>query len=104
MDLELLKELCDAPGVPGHEENIRKIVKRELKELSDEIIIDPMGNAIFMINGKSGATILVDAHMDEVGFIVSHVEESGLIRVIPLGGIDGDNYNPLNTLGVVGYT
>lgn len=88
MDLELLKELCDAPGVPGHEENIRKIVKRELKELSDEIIIDPMGNAIFMINGKSGATILVDAHMDEVGFIVSHVEESGSIRVIPLGGID----------------
>ena len=88
MDLELLKELCNAPGVPGCEENVSKIVRRELKEFSDEITIDPMGNIIFMISSNSGPKILVDAHMDEVGFIVSHIEESGLVRVIPLGGVD----------------
>ena len=88
MDLKLLKELCDTPGVPGCEEHISHIVQRELKKFADEIVIDPMGNTLFKINGSGGPKILVDAHMDEVGFIISHIEESGPIRVVPLGGID----------------
>lgn len=88
MDLKLLKELCDCPGVPGCENLVSEIVQRELKNYSEEITTDPMGNVIFKITDNNGPRILVDAHMDEVGFIVSHIEENGIIRVIPLGGID----------------
>ena len=88
MNLKLLKELCDCPGIPGSENLVSKIVRRELKKFSEEIITDPMGNVIFKITDNDGPRILVDANMDEVGFIVSHIEEGGIIRVIPLGGID----------------
>ena len=54
MDLKLLKELCDTPGVPGCEEHISHIVQRELKKFADEVVIDPMGNTLFKINGSGG--------------------------------------------------
>ena len=76
MDLKLLKELCDCPGVPGCENLVSEIVQRELKNYSEEITTDPMGNVIFKITDNNGPRILVDAHMDEVGFIVSHIEEN----------------------------
>ena len=90
MDLELLKELCDTPGVPGLEDEIAKIVQNNILNLCQSHEIDAMGNNIFTVNKKieKAPTILVDAHMDEVGFLVSNIESNGMIRVIALGGID----------------
>ena len=90
MDLELLKELCDTPGVPGLEDKIAKIVQNNILKLCQSHEIDAMGNNIFRVNKKieKSPTILVDAHMDEVGFLVSNIESNGMIRVIALGGID----------------
>ena len=90
MSFELIKELCDTPGVPGVETRISEIVLREIKNLCFTSFKDPMGNLIFQVNKTidNSPTILVDAHMDEVGFLVSHIEENGMLRVIPLGGID----------------
>ena len=90
MDLKLLEELCNTPGVPGLENEISKIVLREIKSLTHAHETDAMGNEIFRVNKEIPGkyTILVDAHMDEVGFLVSHIEDNGMIRVIPLGGID----------------
>ncbi len=90
MDLELLKNLCDTPGVPGVEDEIAKIVFKNISSLCFSHEVDPMGNHIFQVNNKiEGApTILVDAHMDEVGFLVSNIEANGMLRVISLGGID----------------
>ena len=90
MSNELIKELCNTPGVPGCEQEISKIVLREIEDLCIGYLKDPMGNLIFQVNETipKAPTILVDAHMDEVGFIISHIEENGMLRVISLGGID----------------
>ena len=90
MSDNLIKELCDTPGVPGFEQEISKIVLREIENSCFAHLKDPMGNLIFQVNDtiKNAPVILIDAHMDEVGFLVSHIEENGMIRVIPLGGID----------------
>ena len=90
MSFAQIKELCDTPGVPGVETRISEIVLREINNLCFTSYKDPMGNLIFQVNKTidNAPTILVDAHMDEVGFLVSHIEENGMLRVIPLGGID----------------
>lgn len=90
MSNDLIKELCDTPGVPGFEQEISKLVSREMESHCVAHIKDPMGNMIFQVNDTipGGTNVLIDAHMDEVGFIVSHIEDNGMIRVIPLGGID----------------
>ena len=85
-DWKLLMELSDTPGIPGDEGKIREIVLRELKEMADEIKIDPLGNLIIHLKGD-GPKLLIDAHMDEVGFMVSKIDDDGFIRVVPVGGI-----------------
>jgi len=86
--MELLKRLSEADGVPGHEGKIRGIIEEELKGSVDEIKVDPLGNLIAHKKG-SGPAVLIAAHMDEIGFIVKHIEEeSGFIRIHPLGGFD----------------
>jgi len=87
MNWQLLKKLSDTPGLPGTEDKIREILHKELAGLTDEITIDPMGNLIAHIPGD-GPKLMLDAHMDEVGFMVRHIDKAGFLRVIALGGID----------------
>jgi endoglucanase len=87
METKLLKQLCETPGLPGAEEPVKEIIISNLKEFTDEIIKDPLGNVIAHIPGD-GPRLVLDAHMDEVGFMVNHIDQRGFIRVIPLGGID----------------
>ena len=84
----LLKEICEAPGAPGHEQKIREIVYREIESIVDEISTDNMGNVIALKKGKSDKRVMVAAHMDEIGFMVKHVDENGFLRFFPLGGFD----------------
>ena len=83
MNHDLIKELCDTPGVPGCEDAISSIVLREIEDLCVAYLKDPMGNLIFQVNDTipEAPTILIDAHMDEVGFIVSHIEDLSLIHI-----------------------
>ena len=87
MDFALLKKLTETPGVPGRENLIREILTAELTPHGAEIRTDRMGNLIAHLPGK-GPKVALAAHMDEVGFMVSKIEEEGFIRVVPLGGID----------------
>lgn len=87
LDISLFEELSAAPGVSGREEAIRTIVKRELEPLVDEVSVDPMGNVIGVRRGDGGPTAMLAAHMDEVGFLVKHIDEKGWLRVHPVGGI-----------------
>ncbi len=87
MDIELLKALCEAPGLPGYEEPVKEIVKEVFAEFTDEITEDPLGNIIAHVPGK-GPRLVLDAHTDEVGFMVNHIDERGFVRVTPLGGMD----------------
>ena len=84
--MKLLKELCEASGVPGREQPIIDIMVRELKKSSDEVKTDEMGNVIGFKKGTTSFKIMLAGHMDEIGFIVSHIDKDGFIRFAPRGG------------------
>ncbi len=89
LNLALLKELSEAAGVPGREEAVREIVLRELTPLADEVRTDALGNVIARFRGGSGPKVMLAAHMDEIGFLVKHVDEkTGFVRLDPVGGFD----------------
>jgi endoglucanase len=104
MNTELLKQLTEAHGVPGQEDAIRAIVKRELESFC-EVSVDAMGNLIALKRGTASAPeprragarqpkstrpkrIMLAAHMDEIGFIVRYIDDKGFLRLQPLGGWD----------------
>ncbi len=90
MNWSLLKTLTEAHGIPGQEDNIRAIVKAELGPICD-IEVDYMGNVIATkkaTKGPGGRKVMVAAHMDEIGFIVKHIDDKGFLRIHPLGGWD----------------
>lgn len=84
-----LERLSALNGPSGSEDSVREFLTTELKPLCDEVYTDAMGNLIAVkYCGKSGAKkLLLDAHMDEIGFIVTGIE-NGFLRFAPLGGID----------------
>lgn len=99
--LALLERLSEAFGPSGHEDEVRDILVDVVKPLVDEIKTDRMGNLIATRRGRREDVLLLDAHMDEVGFLVSYVEESGFLRLSPLGGWD-DRILPAHAITVEG--
>jgi endoglucanase len=93
MNLPLLKSLSEAPGVPGREERVRKIIERECAGLFTSVSTDPMGNLIAIRDAKTSAAkrVLIACHMDEIGFYVRHVDDKGFVRVQNAGGFDTRN-------------
>ena len=83
----LLEKLCTATGPSGYEGDVRNLIKEELKGYVDEIKIDRMGNIIAHKRGN-GKKVIIDAHMDEVGFIITGYNEDGTLRFDCLGGIN----------------
>jgi endoglucanase len=86
--IELLEQLSNAFGPSGHEDDVRDLLVDITKPLVDELRVDRVGNVVATRRGKREDVVLLDAHMDEVGFLVSFVEESGFVRLHPLGGWD----------------
>ena len=87
VDLELIKKLVSTPGISGREERIRAVVMEELKELVESVSVDDLGNLVGMRNG-TGPKIMLSAHMDSIGFLVSHIDDKGFLRISPVGGFD----------------
>lgn len=88
MNVKLLNEICTTPGAPGFEKRVRDLVLKEIKGLLDEVEIDNMGNIYAIKRGTGDKKIMVGAHMDEIGFIVTHIDDNGFIRFHTLGGFD----------------
>lgn len=89
IDTQLLARICKAPGPPGFEKEIRALVLAELEGLADDVRVDNMGNVIALKRGRSSQKkTMAAAHMDEIGFIVTHVDDKGFIRFNPVGGFD----------------
>ncbi|MDQ3048106.1 MAG: M42 family metallopeptidase [Bacteroidota bacterium] len=88
LNINLLKEICEVAGAPGHEQRVREIVLREVNRLADKVSIDNMGNVTAFKKGKKDKKVMIAAHMDEIGFIVTHIDDYGFLRFIPLGGFD----------------
>jgi len=92
--MNLLKKLCETPGISGYEERIQKVIKEELEKITDEVTIDKLGNVIGIkkakkLSGKPAPKkVMIAAHMDEIGFMVSFIDKEGFIRFAPVGGFD----------------
>lgn len=106
LNIDLLKRLCETPGVPGREERVRALIEQEVKGLFDEVTTDALGSLLCRRDprGKGGAKggrakarptpptrVMLLCHMDEIGFYVSHVDDKGFIYVNAAGGFDTRN-------------
>jgi tetrahedral aminopeptidase len=88
VNVTLLKQICETPGAPGYEKRIRDLVISLVTPLVDEVKADNLGNVIAIKKAKQnheGNRVMVAAHMDEIGFIVTHIDDKG-IRAIPYLG------------------
>ncbi|WP_280769963.1 M42 family metallopeptidase [Salipaludibacillus daqingensis] len=84
---KMFETLTQLPGAPGFEHEVRAYVKKELEKYSDEVIQDRLGGVFGIKRGDSqGPKVMVAGHMDEVGFMVTSIDEKGLIRFQTLGG------------------
>lgn len=88
INYELLSEICRIPGAPGFEKRIRDYVHDLVKPHASETNIDRMGNLIAVKKGKSNEKVIIAAHLDEIGFIVTHIDANGFLRFHTLGGFD----------------
>lgn len=87
--LNLLKSICEVAGAPGFEQRIRNLIIKEVSPLVDQVSTDNMGNVTAYIKGKdSSKKVMITAHMDEIGFIVTHIDDNGFVRFHTLGGFD----------------
>lgn len=88
MDIKLLAKLCAIPGAPGFEHQVREFVKQQVHDLVDTLETDAMGNLYALKKGTAQKSVMVAAHMDEIGFMVKHIDDKGFIRFHTLGGFD----------------
>lgn len=92
INVDLLNEICTAPGAPGYEKVIRNRIIAEVRDLVDDLEVDNMGNVFAIKRAKAGVEqpqkVMVAAHMDEIGFMVTHIDDNGFVRFTTLGGFD----------------
>lgn len=86
MNKQFLEDLCQANAIASNEGQVRKVLRDYCGEHCDSIRSDGLGSLIFTQEGQ-GPTVMVAAHMDEVGFMVRAISESGLITVMPIGNV-----------------
>ncbi len=94
---ELVQRLTETYGPSGHEQRIRALIQEEIKGAADEVRVDALGNLIARKKG-TGATprkkVMLAAHMDEIGVMVTHIDEKGFLRFASIGGV-----LPINLVG-----
>lgn len=102
--MKLLEELTQTPGVPGREHRIRELIRKRCRGLFDQMKVDTMGSLIGIRKARPGGVkhqrggskakppcVMIAAHMDQIGFMVSHVNDAGFLRVQAVGGFDTRN-------------
>lgn len=92
MNKAFLYTLLDSMSVSGHEISLQKKVIAEMKPYADEIRTDYTGNVISILNPEAPFKVMLAAHIDEIGLIVTHIQEDGLLRVAKSGGIYARTY------------
>jgi putative aminopeptidase FrvX len=87
LDTKLFEKLVTTAGISGREERIREAVKDELAAVVDDVRVDRLGNVIGVRKGKP-PRVMLSAHMDTIGFLVSNIDDDGFLRISPVGGFD----------------
>lgn len=88
INVPLLKDICEVAGAPGFENRVRSLVLKEIEGLVDEVSIDNMGNVVAIKKGNAPKKVMAAAHMDEIGFVVTHITDEGFLKFHTLGGFD----------------
>lgn len=94
VDIKLLKDLCNADGIASNEQEIRDIL---VKDINGEVSFDGIGSMI--VNHKGiGPKLMFCAHMDEVGFMVRHISDIGMLHLMQIGGVkdSAKSFQPVN--------
>ncbi len=96
LTMDLMRRLTETPGGPGDETAVRDIIARAIHPYVDELTVDNMGNLIAIKRGQgvSNQQVVVAAHMDEVAFMITHIDSDGFLHIAPSGGV-----NPRTLLG-----
>lgn len=85
--LSMLKELTDAKGIAGNEREVREVMKKYIEPFAEEVTTDGLGSLIAKKTGDAnGPKIMVAGHLDEVGFMVTRIDDKGFIRFQTVGG------------------
>ncbi len=85
--LKMLKELTDANGIPGNEKEPREVMRKYIEPFSDEVTTDNLGSLIAIKKGSAeGPKIMVAGHLDEIGFMVTSIDDKGFVRFQTVGG------------------
>jgi endoglucanase len=107
---ELIKELVETYGPSGQESRVRALIEGRVRDKADEMRIDVMGNLIALKKGTgNGKRVMIAAHMDEIGLIVTHVDKKGFLRfgrvggVLPMTLVGGRVRFANGTTGVIGW-
>ena len=87
-NMETLRELCLLFGPSGCEDDVREFIKEKVAHICDELYVDRLGNLITKIKGRGDQKIMISAHMDEVGFMINEITDTGYLKFDTLGGID----------------
>lgn len=113
INYNVLERLCSLNGVSGNEDDVRDLIIDEIKEYVDDYKVDLMGNLIVYKKGKNKAQtkLLLSAHMDEVGFIITNITNEGFLKFATVGGIEKSVLGGINVVigkdninGVIGST
>ena len=88
--MKIYQDLVNLNGISGFEKQVRHYMKTELAKYADEVVQDRLGSVFGIKRGKSGPTIMIAGHMDEVGAMVVGITKQGFIRMISIGGITPD--------------
>jgi endoglucanase len=105
---DLIKKLTEAFGPSGAEDNVREVIRKEVEPYVDEISVDALGNLIARKKGTGGKKVILDGHMDEIGLMVTHIDDNGFLRFGNIGGVSpfvalGQRvYFENGTMGVIG--
>jgi len=86
--MEFLKQLLTTPTPSGHESEGQRIWCRYARKYADKVTTDAYGNAVAVLNASGSPKIMLDAHMDEIGLIVKHIDDKGFIYFQRIGGVD----------------
>jgi len=85
MNKQLIKDLCQAYGPSGSECEISAVIEKEIRDYVDEITTDVLGNLIAH-KKANGPKMMLAGHMDQIGFLISHIDETGFLRFANIGG------------------
>lgn len=88
--MDLLQRLVESHGTPGYEEAVQRVIRQELQATCQQVSTDVLGSVMGVLNPDGNPRLLIDAHADEIGFVVRFIDDKGFLFVTPSGGWDAE--------------